>query len=80
MPYSWPWSRDADAGEWRRVRVLAREELENGQELVGPVVVEDASSTLVIPTGAKARRDASGNLIVDADRSALIAAPAGGEP
>jgi N-methylhydantoinase A len=56
---------DADAGEWHRVRVLAREELENGQELVGPVVVDDASSTLVIPKGAKARRDASGNLIVD---------------
>jgi N-methylhydantoinase A len=56
---------DAGAGEWRRVTVLAREELENGQELVGPVVVEDASSTLVIPKGAKARRDASGNLIVD---------------
>jgi hypothetical protein len=56
---------DADAGEWRRVRVLAHEDLENGQELVGPVVVDDASSTLVIPKGAKARRDASGNLIVD---------------
>jgi N-methylhydantoinase A len=56
---------DASAGEWRRVRVLAREQLEDGQELIGPVVIEDASSTLVIPNGAKARRDVSGNLVVD---------------
>jgi N-methylhydantoinase A len=45
--------------------VLAREQLEDGQELIGPVVIEDASSTLVIPNGAKARRDVSGNLVVD---------------
>ena len=56
---------DADAGEWRGVRVLAREQIEIGQELVGPVVIEDASSTLLIPNGVKARRDASGNLIVN---------------
>jgi hypothetical protein len=28
-------------------------------------VIDDASSTLVIPNGAKARRDVSGNLVVD---------------
>jgi hypothetical protein len=28
-------------------------------------VIEDASSTLLIPNGVKARRDASGNLIVN---------------
>jgi N-methylhydantoinase A len=56
---------DGDAGAWRRFPVLAREALEGGRELVGPVVVEDASSTLVIPAGATARRDASGNIIVD---------------
>lgn len=56
---------DGDAGAWRRLPVLAREALEGGRELAGPAVVEDASSTLVIPAGATARRDASGNIIVD---------------
>jgi N-methylhydantoinase A len=45
--------------------VLARDELKDGEELLGPIIVEDASSTLIIPEGATARCDASGNLIVD---------------
>jgi len=48
--------------------VLAREALEPDQELAGPVVVEDASSTLLIPQGAVGRRDAAGNIIVDLQR------------
>src|SRR5262249_27946379 len=66
-----PWSvssgsRDVwDGAGWRRVKVIARDALEPGQELIGPIVVEDASSTLLIPDGARARRDASGNIVVD---------------
>ena len=56
---------DAASGRWRRLNVLARDALEAGQELVGPIVLEDASSTLMIPEGAIARRDAAGNIIVD---------------
>jgi N-methylhydantoinase A len=56
---------DAASGRWRRLKVLARDTLEAGQELIGPIVLEDASSTLMIPDGAMARRDASGNVIVD---------------
>jgi N-methylhydantoinase A len=56
---------DAVAARWRRLKVLARDTLAIDQELIGPIVLEDASSTLMIPEGAIARRDASGNVIVD---------------
>jgi len=63
-------SRDVwDGAAWRRVKVIARDALETGQELVGPIVVEDASSTLLIPDGARARRDASGNIVVDLEQA-----------
>jgi N-methylhydantoinase A len=63
-----PVSRDAwnaSGGAWRSLKVLAREELNAGQELIGPVIVEDASSTLVVPDGARAKFDVSGNIIVE---------------
>jgi len=56
---------DAGAATWRRLKVIARDALETGRELIGPIVVEDASSTLLIPDGARARRDASGNIVVE---------------
>jgi N-methylhydantoinase A len=56
---------DAAAGQWRRLKVLARDALEVGQELIGPMVLEDASSTLIVPERAIARRDAAGNVIID---------------
>src|SRR6185437_840349 len=67
-------SRDVwDGTAWRRLKVVARGALEAGQELIGPVVVEDASSTLLIPDGARARRDASGNIVVDLEQAQLVA-------
>jgi len=63
-----PVSRDAwnaNGGAWRSLKVLARESLNAGQELIGPVIVEDASSTLVVPDGARATCDVSGNIIVE---------------
>jgi N-methylhydantoinase A len=56
---------DAASGRWRRLKVLARDALLPDQELIGPIVLEDASSTLIIPERAVARLDASGNVIVD---------------
>jgi N-methylhydantoinase A len=56
---------DSGAAMWQRLTVIAREALETGQDLTGPVVVEEASSTLLIPEGARARRDAAGNTVVD---------------
>jgi N-methylhydantoinase A len=58
---------NASGGAWRSLKVLARESLSAGQELVGPVIVEDASSTLVVPDGARATCDVSGNIIVELD-------------
>jgi N-methylhydantoinase A len=63
-----PVSRDAwnaNSGAWHSLKVLAREQLGAGQELIGPVIVEDASSTLVVPDGARATCDVSGNIIVE---------------
>jgi N-methylhydantoinase A len=50
---------------WRNAPSLPREALKQGERLQGPAIVEDASSTLVIPPGATAFRDDAGNLIVD---------------
>lgn len=47
------------------VQVLPREVLRQGETLRGPAILEDASSTLVVPPGATAWCDAAGNLIVD---------------
>ncbi|MDP3759971.1 MAG: hydantoinase/oxoprolinase family protein [Ramlibacter sp.] len=57
------WQAGAEA--WRNVPSLPRESLRQGEKLQGPAIVEDASSTLVIPANATAWRDAAGNLIVD---------------
>ena len=53
----------ATTGE-RRLKVVAGDAPETGQDFVGPRV-EDASSTVIIPAGARAQRDASGNIVVD---------------
>jgi N-methylhydantoinase A len=50
---------------WSSAPVVARESLKQGDSLQGPAIVEDASSTLVIPPGASAFADAAGNLIVE---------------
>jgi len=69
---------DAAAGCWRQLKVLARDMFPVGQELIGPIVLEDASSTLMIPDGAIAQRDASGNVIIDLS---VVEKPRGpGEP
>lgn len=51
--------------DWKTARAVARESLGQGDRLDGPAIVEDASSTLVIPPGASAAVDAAGNLIVE---------------
>jgi N-methylhydantoinase A len=56
---------DRDLGALRDVPVFGRTAFHDGRELAGPVIVEDASSTLVVPSGATVRCDRAGNLIVD---------------
>jgi len=50
---------------FRNVASVPRESLKQDETLHGPAIVEDASSTLVVPAGASVTRDAAGNLIVD---------------
>jgi N-methylhydantoinase A len=56
---------DEDAGDWRQLPVRARGGIRVGEKLVGPVVIEEGSSTLLVPKGGIALCDASANLIVD---------------
>ncbi|MBS0468763.1 MAG: hydantoinase/oxoprolinase family protein [Proteobacteria bacterium] len=51
--------------DWADAPAVAAESLKHGDRLQGPAIVEDASSTLVIPPGASACRDSVGNLIVE---------------
>lgn len=50
---------------WRDVTVVPREALDDGRTQLGPMVIEEASSTLILPAGASVSRDSAGNLIVD---------------
>jgi N-methylhydantoinase A len=54
-------------GERAVLPVYARDELRFGHELAGPAIVEEASSSLVVPAGRRIRVDAEGNLIVTAE-------------
>jgi N-methylhydantoinase A len=57
------WQAASEA--FRSVGTIAREALKEGERLQGPAIVEDASSTLVIPPNSTAYCDSSGNLIVE---------------
>lgn len=61
------WSEEQ--GKLEAVSVFSRDALRAGQVLNGPVIIEDASSTLIIPSGASAKRDESGNIIIDLHRT-----------
>jgi N-methylhydantoinase A len=45
---------------------IARASLVSGVSIVGPAIVEDAVSTIVLPPGAALKADARGNLLIDA--------------
>lgn len=65
------WSRYADVPVYRRERLAV------GAEIAGPAVVQEASSTLVLPAGSRSVVDASGSLIVQlAPAGQLHEAPA----
>ncbi|WP_431283811.1 hydantoinase/oxoprolinase family protein [Humitalea sp. 24SJ18S-53] len=54
--------------------VLDRRRLAAGSEIAGPAIIEEAMSTLLIPPGARAAVEASGNIVIRLARSALPAA------
>jgi N-methylhydantoinase A len=47
------------------VPVYERFALATGDVIEGPAIVEEASSTLIVPPNARAVTDASGNIVVD---------------
>jgi N-methylhydantoinase A len=62
-----PSSRPAwfpEAGGFVDTPVIDRAALRMGDTVEGPALVEERESTLVLPPGTRARRDAAGNLVV----------------
>jgi N-methylhydantoinase A len=49
---------------WSKVAVLARADLPYGRPVHGPVLIEDASSTLAVPSDGVVVRDAADNIII----------------
>ena len=49
---------------WKEFTVYRRDRIGTGGELVGPAIVEEDESTTIVPSGAKARVDEHGSLIV----------------
>ncbi len=49
----------------RRTKVYRRPKLETGHALAGPALVEERTSTTIIPPGCSARVDPHGNLVID---------------
>jgi N-methylhydantoinase A len=47
------------------VPLYRRASLVDGQSIIGPAVVEDGMSTLLVPPGAVATQEANGNLVVE---------------
>ncbi len=55
---------DEMADRWSEVPVLARAGLPYGRPIHGPLLIEDASSTLAVPSDGVAVRDAADNIII----------------
>ena len=54
-----------ERGKFADMPVYDRYALPVGVQLKGPAIIEEASTTLIVPAGALAHVDRSGNLIVD---------------
>jgi N-methylhydantoinase A len=53
------------AGSWRDTNIYARERLPAGAVFVGPAIVEQLDSTVVIDPETSASVDAFGNILID---------------
>src|SRR3546814_253468 len=53
-----------DQGAWRKATMISRAAMEVGQALAGPAILEDSTSTLLVPSGWEACRDANDNVIL----------------
>ena len=54
----------------QRARVLGRVDIQLERACPGPLIVEEPDSTTVVPPGWSVRRDAQGNLILEAGQAA----------
>ena len=60
--------RDAtimDAGEARSYRLMARTGLSSGERVDGPALIEETTSTILVPDGWRAETDAHDNLVIE---------------
>jgi N-methylhydantoinase A len=64
--------RNVHFGEhgWLRTRVLDRNSLDESTRLVGPCIVEELDSTIVLPPGTQARVDSVGNVVIALEEAA----------
>ncbi|MBT5108012.1 MAG: hydantoinase/oxoprolinase family protein, partial [Rhodospirillaceae bacterium] len=63
-----PTRRDVYFGEWNSAAIHQRSNLAPGAVVEGPAIIEEMSSTTVLPPGWIANIDAFGNLILEAAR------------
>ena len=54
-----------DGKAWQDARLLHRGALREQQRMTGPALIEDPTSTLYVPSGWTARRDANDNTILE---------------
>jgi N-methylhydantoinase A len=55
----------ADRGRFADMPVYDRDALPVGAGIKGPAIIEEASATMIVPPGARARVDRAGNLLVE---------------
>ncbi len=53
-----------DDGAWRKAKMISRAAMTVGEALQGPAILEDSTSTLLVPSGWQAQRDANDNMIL----------------
>lgn len=53
-----------DQGQWRQASLISRSAMVVGEAFPGPALLEDATSTLLVPMGWVARRDSNDNTIL----------------
>lgn len=53
-----------DQGQWRKAKMISRAAMKVGVALQGPAILEDSTSTLLVPAGWQATRDENDNMIL----------------
>jgi len=59
--------RDIDIFEnkaWRKAKLISRSQIKIGDVVNGPALLDDPTSTLLVPSGWTAHRDQSDNIIL----------------